>query len=212
LEEGPRRRDVAEAQEKCRGVEVEARREQAPRQQALDLGREGETLVCERVIERLDPEPVPCQHQLVLLLIPESHREHPAQPVDERGAPLLVEVDDRLGVACAREPMTACTQFPSKRVKVEDLAVEHKFRGADLIGAGLMAAGEIDNAEPTHAEGNPATVEVTRLVWAPMTHHVRHCEQTLSRNRRIGWLDASDAAYSAHRRAPRPAASSSAGG
>ena len=50
------------------------------------------------VVERLDPEAIAGQEQLLATLVPDRDREHPVEALDAPRAFLLVEVDDRLGV------------------------------------------------------------------------------------------------------------------
>ena len=51
------------------------------RQDALDLRRKYKMPVDLRIIHRLNPKEVPCQHQSLLLLIPHSKPEHSPQLV-----------------------------------------------------------------------------------------------------------------------------------
>ena len=47
-------------------------------QEGLDLGGEEELVAVDDVVERLDSQPVPREHQLAPGPIPEGEREHPA--------------------------------------------------------------------------------------------------------------------------------------
>jgi len=75
-------------------------------QQRFYLRAEEDRPVGHGVVEGLDPEPVPRQHQPPFAPIPDCHGEHAAQVLDEVSTVLLVEVDQDLGVAVAGEVMS----------------------------------------------------------------------------------------------------------
>ena len=55
-------------------------------------------VACTRPVERLDAEPVAYQQQTPSRTIPQTKREHSAEAMNAVVTPLLVRVDDGLGV------------------------------------------------------------------------------------------------------------------
>jgi hypothetical protein len=89
-----RGRDRVEGEEGLEGVEVDLAARQRPQ-----LGREAQLAADVAVVERLDPVAVAGEHEAAASCVPDRGREHPAQPLGEAEAVLLVQVDERLGVA-----------------------------------------------------------------------------------------------------------------
>src|SRR5438094_1780086 len=73
------------------------------RQERLELGREQKPPGSFRVIERLDSHAISGERQRPLPAIPDGEREHSPEEPDAIRSPLLVEVDDDLGVARGAE-------------------------------------------------------------------------------------------------------------
>src|SRR5438105_4907025 len=81
---------------------------QAPSDQdRLQLRTEGAAVRCERVLERLDTQPVACQQQAAAAGVPEREREHPPQACQAVEAVVLIEMDDDLDVRLADEAVAA---------------------------------------------------------------------------------------------------------
>ena len=80
----------------------------------IDLSSEANTqlAVALGVVERLDAEPVAGQQQLAAARVPHREGEHAAQALDGAGAEVLVEVDDRFGVARGAERVAAPLRAP----------------------------------------------------------------------------------------------------
>src|SRR2546422_11655848 len=69
------------------------------REVSVAVGGEEESVTGDRVVERLDPEPVPRQEEAALQPVPQGKREHALEPLDTGCPLLLVQVEDRLGIA-----------------------------------------------------------------------------------------------------------------
>ena len=87
------------------------------------------------------------------LCVPDGEREHAAEPGNAVGAILLVSVEDRFGVAASLVAMTGLFELWPDLSVIEDLAVVDDPEVAVFVGHRLMAAGEIDDAQP--AVANP---------------------------------------------------------
>ena len=176
-------------------------------EQRLDLRREHKPVVVNGVVERLDPDAVAHEPQLAGPAVPQRDREHAAEAVEAVDAPLLVRVDDHLGVgvvgaeAMAAEPLELRPQLGV----VVDLAVEDELDRPVLVRHRLVGAvREVDDREPARAEadapvgGDPGA----RAVGAAMGERVAH-------PRDVRLLDVETAPgegsrYPAHVRTPLP--------
>jgi hypothetical protein len=85
-----------------------ARRE--PRQQRARRRREGKTVSALRIDHRLQAEAIPNQVERTTLQVDDRQREHAAQPLDEFDAPVLVRVQDELGVGARAKAITGSLQ------------------------------------------------------------------------------------------------------
>ena len=99
-------------------------REPLERLEGAHLGREREPPPCLPIIEGLDAEAIPGQHQLPASSVPQDESEHAAQVIHHVRTVVLVQVHERLCVAAGREPMT-CPFKPRPNLPVVvDLTIE----------------------------------------------------------------------------------------
>ena len=91
-------RQVSRAEQLGQRALVRLGANQAALEDRLDLGSEEQPVAGHRPVERLDAEAVAREQQPPPRRVPDREREHAAQVLDARVAPLLVGVDDRLGV------------------------------------------------------------------------------------------------------------------
>ena len=75
--------------------------------EGLDLGREAEPLLRDRVVERLDAEPVARAEEASTSPVPDGEREHAVQAFEAALSPLRVRSEQHLGVTAAPEPVAA---------------------------------------------------------------------------------------------------------
>src|SRR5438132_9190625 len=73
---------------------------------------------------RANADPVAREHQAAARGVPQRNRELAVQLVDEVASLLLVEMDERLGVAAGLEDMPAVFEIGAQFDVVEDLSVE----------------------------------------------------------------------------------------
>ena len=71
---------------------------EAGRQQAFDLGGEGESRTVPGIVERLHPHAVPRAEEPAPISVPDGKREHPVEARDAGLAPLPVGCEQDLGV------------------------------------------------------------------------------------------------------------------
>ncbi len=132
-------------------------------EQRRELRAEDERAGRLRVEQGLLADPVARQEQLLLALVPDGEGEHAAQVLRRVRAPLLVGVDDGLGVAVGAEAVAEVFEPFFKLAEVVDLAVEDDPGGALFVGDGLLPAREVDDGEPPHGEPD-VTLEVAPLL------------------------------------------------
>ena len=148
-----RRRREPERQVGGERLLVEVARRRRMLEDRLDLGAEEHALRQQRVVQRLDAEPIAGEEELAPARVPDREGEHPVQALDARGALLLVEVDDRLGVGRGPEAVPARLEPGAQLAVVVDLAVVGDPDRPVLVGHRLMAGGrEVDDREPPMAE------------------------------------------------------------
>src|SRR5262249_55468593 len=169
-------------------VVVEFGRDEAARKQALQLGGEDDQVAGLRVVHRLHAEPVARDHEAPLAPVPDRHAELPADVLGELRADLLVEVREDLRVAAALEAMAAEQLAPDVLVVVE-LAVLHRPDGAVLVADRLVAALDVDDAEPPHAERDAGLEVRAAVVRASVRHGVGHAVEHVRLDHRT-WLTA----------------------
>jgi hypothetical protein len=160
-----RARDVAEREVGVERVEIEPQRAPDGREQRGELGGEPEPVAVQRVEERLLAEAVAGEQETPALLVQDREGEHPVERVHQVRAKVLVQMDQDLGVAAAGEPVTAAAQALLEDGVVVDLAVEDRPDRGVLVRHRLMAAFDVDDAEPAGGDGDlPGRVDVQPLV------------------------------------------------
>ena len=157
-EPGRRLRDVAQAHEVVACLSIDRRAEILQRRDRLDLAGEHPLPVEPRVEQRLHAVAIARQHQAPVARIVDGEREDAAQPGDQLLAPLLVQMDQHLGIGRPPEAMPAFLELPTQRLMIVDLAVVHDVDAPILVGHRLPPGRrQID-------EGEPAMHELTVLV------------------------------------------------
>src|SRR5438093_6502466 len=117
------------------------------REHRLDLRSKDQRSVDVGIDERLLAEAVPREDEPTLLLVPQSDREHAAEPIDEVQTPLVVRVREDLGVAARPEDMAGPLELLTELLEVIDLPV---LDGEDVtppIRHRLVTVGEVDDRE-----------------------------------------------------------------
>ncbi len=167
---------------------VRLRNELRVLQQGLDLAGEEQAAALRGpcVVERLDTEVVAVQHELAAapVLTGAAHVGDGERPhaVEARGAgraPLLVGVDDDLGVAVRAERVAGGLKLSAQLAIVVDLAVIDEPDGLVLVGHGLMATLTVDDAETTMAETDGRGLEGAGVVGAAVHDGGAHAPEKL---------------------------------
>ena len=173
-EDRERRRHHVEGEERLECVEVDV-----TVRQRVELRRERELAVDVAIGERFDPEAVAREHESLFARVPHGDGEHTAKPLPQLGAPLLVPVNEHLGVAAAAEPVTCPLELVHELAVVVDLAVLHDDDAAVLVRDRLVASGQIDDRQP--ACGDPdRSVEMRALgVRAAVEQSRRHAAKPI---------------------------------
>ena len=152
-------------------------------QEALDLGTVDQTLAHALIVEGLDAKDVAGAHQALLLVIPDGEGKHTAQTLQHRNAPLLVAMQNGLGIALSLEVITASNELLAKLLIVIDLAVEGDDDAAILVFHRLAAALKVDDGQTTETHGDVIVHEVALVVGTAMNDAVGHVLD----NGLIGW-------------------------
>ena len=177
-EDRVRRGDRVEREERLERVGVDL----AARQRA-QLGREAQLAADVPVVERLDPVAVAREHEAAARGVPDRDREHPAQPLGEAGAVLLVEMDEHLGVGVRAEGVPGALELVAQLGVVVDLAVLDDDDAAVLVRDRLVAAGEVDDREAPRAERDLAVDVLAGAVGAAVDE-LRRSSREAPRRRR----------------------------
>ncbi len=178
LPDGVGRRHIAQAEEIPHRLGIDRGLGLQHRQDGLDLAGEHDAVGTRPVIERLDPGLVAGQHQFVVAGVVDRHREHAVQPGEGGGAQRVIEVEDHLGVAARPELVAAPDQFLAQRDVIVDFAAEHD--GDAIVGVHrLLAAGQVDDAEPAHAQPDIGGDMKAAVIGAAMEDGVVHPAQQM---------------------------------
>jgi hypothetical protein len=87
---------------------------------------------------------------------------------------LFPEVRHQLGVAVRGEAMPASFERAPRFRIIEQLAVEDDDDGAVLVGDGLVAVGEADDAETTVGQGHAVALEIALVIGSAMHDGIGH--------------------------------------
>ena len=117
-------------------------------QQRFEFAGEGDAAGGDSINERLLSHAVSREEQLPMTVVPDREGEHAAQMLDAVVTPLLVGVNDALGVARRAEAMAECFELRLQFAVVVDLAIECDPHRTVFIRERLMSAREIDDREP----------------------------------------------------------------
>ncbi|MNF50432.1 hypothetical protein D3C84_317270 [compost metagenome] len=127
--------DTGQQRARCRyhGVEVqvvvECDRVQhgadvAALEQRWQAGGKAQALSGVGQVQRLDPEAVAGQEQLLAVALPDGQGKHAVEPGQQVGAPGVVALEQHLGVAVAVKPVAEAFQLAAQFREVVDGAVE----------------------------------------------------------------------------------------
>ena len=158
---------------------LEQRLDLAGEQQAAGLRRT-------RVVQRLDAEVVAVQHELAAApILPgaaqvgDGEGPHAVEARGAGGAPLLVGVDDDLGVAVRAEGVAGGLELGAQLAVVVDLAVVDEPDGLVLVGHGLVPALAVDDAQAAVTEADGRRLEGAGVIGAAVHDGGGHAPEKL---------------------------------
>ena len=183
LEEGLGRGHVTEREQLGQRLQIHLPRATGIFQQRFDLRGKHQGVANADVIERLDPEMIPREEQLAAFHIPQGKRKHPVEPPDTRRPPLLVGMNNDLGVGPGPELVTGFLQLVAQLDEIVDLAVEHDLNRSVFIANRLPAAADVDDAQPAMAQPDLPIHQLALAVRATMTDGLVHPAQGSPINR-----------------------------
>jgi hypothetical protein len=144
----------------------------------FQLGTEDQRAVRQqRVVQRLDPEPVARHEQRLSIAIVEREREHAAEAVDAALAPGFPRVNDDLRVTSSVEDVSERLQFGDQRLVVIDLAVVDDDDRAVLVVKRLLSRGDVDDGEAPMTETDAGLDVHALAVGSPVRLRVVHALQ-----------------------------------
>jgi hypothetical protein len=129
------------------------------------------------VVEGLDAVAVAREHEPAPPRVPDRDREHPAQPLGEAGPVLLVQVDERLGVAACPQHVPRPLKLAAELRVVVDLAVLDDDAASVLVRDRLVAVLEIEDREAPRGQGDAAVHVVAVAVGTTVDEQVAHRAQ-----------------------------------
>ena len=177
LERRARRQREPECEHLVEGDRIELAADARHLEQRLDLGGESDGSVTHCVVDRPHAGTVARQNQALTACVPDGKGKVAVERLDAVGAPLLVEMDDDLGVGRRLEHVAAGDQLGTQLDVVEDLAVKGDPDGAVLVAHRLLAAVEIDDAEARVGEADVAVDESAIAVRTAMRQRSDHARQ-----------------------------------
>jgi hypothetical protein len=189
--------DEARRQELREYVLVEQRLDRTGGQDRLDLRGEDQLVPGQRVIERLDPQPIAGQEEPAPLAVPQGEGEHPAQGLDATILVFLVEMKDRLVVAVRPVAMAPLFQIRPELGVVVDLAVADNPDALVLVRHRLAAALGIHDRQSPMTQADRTLDEQSLPVRAAVTQRVPHPLEAFLLHALVGieLQDADDAAH-----------------
>ncbi len=174
-EDGVRRRDVLQGKVGIERLGAPFPRDPGVLEDGLDLRAEHQATAAESgVIERLDAESVAREEHSLRPAVPHRKREHAAEALDDGLSPLLVAVDDDLGVRAGLEGVPGTLQLGANVLEVVDLPVEHHPDRSVFVRQRLVACLQVDDAETPVAEAQAAVHVKAVRVRPAMGQHVGH--------------------------------------
>jgi hypothetical protein len=124
------------------------------REERLDLRGKIKHIVMNRVVERLDSEPIAHRKQEAIGLVPQNKSEFTAKLVRTIPSELLVEMQCDLAVRLRPEAVTALLQFATLPLKIIELAVHNDVNALIFICDRLIPAGKVDDAQTGMAKAD----------------------------------------------------------
>ena len=126
------------------------------------------------VIKGLLAQSVSRQEKRLLAGIPKRKSEHPAQETEHVDAVLLVEMDERFGITVRFQAVPAFFQACAQLQVIINRAVEDDVDRLVFVRNWLVAAGQVNDAEPPNRQTNAWLSEVAFIIRPAVPQRLRH--------------------------------------
>ena len=108
-------------------------------------------------VQRFDAEPVAAEQYAAAVTLDDREGEHAVQPVDESIAPVVVGLQQHLGVAVREKPVAGLAEFAAQLLVVVDAAVPRDGKTQLRVDHRLLARfRQVDDLKATVTERDPA--------------------------------------------------------
>src|SRR5205807_450080 len=137
----------------------------------------------ERVIKRLDAEPVAGEEERLAVAVPQRKSEHAAEALHAVLAPLLPGVNDDLGVAPGTKYVTRAHELGDQLLVVVDLAVEDDDDAAVLVEKRLLPGRKVDDRQAPVPEAQSRLEMQAAFVGPAVKLRLAHARDEIARDR-----------------------------
>ena len=128
----------------------------------------------QRVVQRLDAQSVARQQQTPAARVIDRESKHAAQLLNTIASHLLVEMDDHFCVAVSVENVTAAFEIRTKLGEVVNFSVVDDTDGFVFVENRLVTSGEVDDAQPPHAQARAVLYENAFVIGSAMNNALTH--------------------------------------
>ncbi len=140
----------------------------------LNLRAEHEAVAHLSKIERLNSEIITAAEKFLFLSVPDNESIHSAKLLWKTSSPLLVTVDECLGVGIGVELMTCVNKLLTKLLIVINFSVEKENKIFVLVVNRLSAAVKVDNGKTSESERNTVVYIVVCVIGTSVGNSVAH--------------------------------------
>jgi hypothetical protein len=168
----------------CRWIELPA--DPWVGKDCFDLRSKHQSSVSHGVEQRPDSQTVSSQKKCLPQVIPDGERELTIQTRQTGDSFLFIQVKQDLGIGVRGEAMPFCLQLRTELDVIKDLPVKHNPQRAVLVPDGLLAAAEVDDAQPGASETDVIIQVDPELVGSAMPDHGQHPTQLRLFNGGVG--------------------------
>ena len=170
-----RRHDGVEGQIVVKGDGVDAGVDVAACQQRGQRRREPDPMRVLGQVQRFDTQPIAAEQHPAAVTLDDREREHAQQVIDEAIAPVVVGLEQNLGVAGREEPVAELAKFPPQLLVVVDAAVPADGKPQLRIDHRLSTRlGQVDDLQAAMAERDAALRPHAGAIRAPGCHRLGH--------------------------------------
>ena len=107
-------------------------------------------------------------------LVPQCDCKLSAESLPHPCVMILVKMRNDLCIAVCKEAVALRDKFFAPLHVIEEFTVVDHENAVIFVRHRLLALGEIDDAQPSRGEGNPATFQKTFLIRSPVVEGARH--------------------------------------